>query len=50
MTVQELIEKYEARLANLRVDQRTDDAMHPVAYQAVCDTLNRVIEDLNQLK
>jgi hypothetical protein len=46
MSIQDLIQKYEAELRMIGIDQRTDDAMPPDAYQARRDVLERVIADL----
>lgn len=49
MSVQTLIQKYEAELRILVVDQRTDDAMSPDAYSARHDLLERIIADLKAI-
>lgn len=46
--MQEIINKLEERLKNLRIDQMTDDAMNPKKFEGYSQALEEVIEELKQ--
>jgi hypothetical protein len=46
MSIESLLAKYEAELVQVKIDQRTDDALNQDAYRDRVYTLERIIADL----
>jgi len=47
--IKQLIKKFEDRLKDVGVDQRTDDAMHPKKFEGFSQAYEEVISDLKKL-